>query len=143
VENGMKINPGKSKAVSFMTVQVKVPLNYSLLDQVILEASKCKYLGIILYRDLSWTDHINYKTKKACKALHFTMRPIIQHGDACWDLFREGQINVFRLGVQESGKICKSYQQIKLGNVGTVQKDRMNMSSLQSVLQRTDLEDYR
>jgi hypothetical protein len=51
VENGTKINPRKSKAVSFTTAQVKVPLNYSLLDQVIPEASKCKYLGIILCRD--------------------------------------------------------------------------------------------
>jgi len=27
VENGMKINPGKSKAVSFTTARVKSPLN--------------------------------------------------------------------------------------------------------------------
>jgi len=44
VENGMKINPSKSKAVSFTRTQVKDPLNYSLLDQLIPEVSSCKYL---------------------------------------------------------------------------------------------------
>jgi len=48
VENGMKINPGKRKAIRFTTARVKNPLDYSLSDQKILEASSCKYLGIIL-----------------------------------------------------------------------------------------------
>ena len=70
----MTINPGKSiKAVSFRRAQVKDLLNYSLLDQVILKGGSCKYLGIILCSDLSWTDHINYTAKKAWKALNFTM----------------------------------------------------------------------
>jgi len=51
-ENGMKIDLGKSKAVNFMRTQVKDPLIYSLLDQVISEASSCKYLGIILRYEL-------------------------------------------------------------------------------------------
>jgi hypothetical protein len=62
VENGMKINPGKSIAVSFVRAQVKDPLNYPLLDQVIPQASSCKYLGIILRSNLTWTDHINSMT---------------------------------------------------------------------------------
>jgi len=48
VQNGMKINPGKSKAVIFAKARVKNPLGYSLGDQEIPEASSCKYLGIIL-----------------------------------------------------------------------------------------------
>jgi hypothetical protein len=56
----MKINSGKSKAISFTTARVKDPLNYSLLDQVILEASSYIYLGIILRSDLSWTDDVNH-----------------------------------------------------------------------------------
>jgi len=60
VENGMKINPGKSRAISFMTARVKDLLNYSLLDQVIPEASRCMYVGTILRSDLSWTDDVNY-----------------------------------------------------------------------------------
>ena len=50
--NEMKINPNKSKALSF-TRAVKDPLNYSLGDQKIPEASCCKYLGIIIWSDLS------------------------------------------------------------------------------------------
>jgi len=73
VENAMKINPSKSKAIRFMTARVKDPLNYSLMDTLILEASSCKYIGIILNSDLSWADLVNYTVKKAWKALHFTM----------------------------------------------------------------------
>jgi len=44
----MKINPNKSKALSFTRAQVKDPLNYFLRDQKIPEASCRKYLGIII-----------------------------------------------------------------------------------------------
>jgi hypothetical protein len=83
-----------------------------LAGTVILEVSSCKYLGIILHSDLSWSDKVNYTVKEARKALHFTvrilkngnsntkslaytslMRPILEYGAACWDSYREGQIN--------------------------------------------------
>jgi hypothetical protein len=70
----MKINPAKSKAVRFMRAQVTKPLNSLLQGTEILEASSCKYLGIILHTDFSWDDQVNYTVKKAWKALHFTMR---------------------------------------------------------------------
>jgi len=60
----MKKNPGKSKVVSFTRARVKDLLNYSLMDQVIPEASSCKYSGIILRNYLSWTDLVNYMAKK-------------------------------------------------------------------------------
>jgi hypothetical protein len=47
VENEMKINLNKSKAISFTRAWMKDPLKYSLRDKIILEASFCKYLGII------------------------------------------------------------------------------------------------
>jgi hypothetical protein len=47
VENWMKINPDKSKAVSFTRARVKDLLNNVFGDQRIPEASNCKYLGII------------------------------------------------------------------------------------------------
>jgi hypothetical protein len=72
-ENEMIINPTKSKAVCFTRARVTELLNYSLRDTVILEASSCKYLGIILCSDLSWADQVNYMVKKAWKALNFTM----------------------------------------------------------------------
>ena len=68
-----KINPSNSKALRFMTAWVKNPLGYSLGDQKILEASSCKYLGIILRSDLNWVDQVNYTVQKAWKALHFVM----------------------------------------------------------------------
>jgi hypothetical protein len=39
------------------------PLNYSLRDIVILKASSCKSLGIILCSNLSWADQVNYMLK--------------------------------------------------------------------------------
>jgi hypothetical protein len=112
VENAMEINPTESKAISFARGRGEEPLNYSLRDTVTPEASSCKYLGIILLGDLSWADQVNYAVKKAWKALHFTVRilknrnsntkslaytslvrPIREYGAACWDPYREGQIN--------------------------------------------------
>ena len=87
---------------------MKDPLDYSLANTLIPEASSCKYLGIILRCELSWADQVNYTVKKAWKALHFTMRilkkgnsntkrlaymplvrPILEYGAACWDPYRE------------------------------------------------------
>ena len=75
-ENAMKINPSKCKAVHFTRARLKDPLNYTLGDQLIPEASGCKYLGIILRSDLSWADDVNYTVKRAWKALHFIMRKL-------------------------------------------------------------------
>jgi hypothetical protein len=112
VENAMKINPGKSKAIRFTRARVKNSLNYSLGDQNIPEESSCKYLRIILRNDLYWVDPVNYTAHKAWKALRFVMcvlkkgnrntkslaytslvRPILEYGAACWDPHRDGQIN--------------------------------------------------
>jgi hypothetical protein len=72
-ENEITKLPNKGKAVCFMKAQVTESLNYSLQDTVISEANTCKYLGIIFCSDLSWVGQVNYKAKKAWKALHFTM----------------------------------------------------------------------
>jgi uncharacterized HAD superfamily protein len=74
VENGVEINPGKSKAIRFTRAQVENPLGYCLGDKQILEASSCKYLGIILRSNLNWVDQVNYTVQKAWKARHFVMR---------------------------------------------------------------------
>jgi len=65
VENVMKINQSKSKVIRYTSSRVKDPLNYSLMGTLIPEASSCKYLGLILRSDLSWTDQVNYTVKKA------------------------------------------------------------------------------
>jgi len=110
--NEIKINPSKSKALSFTRAHVKDLLNYSLGDQKIPEASCCKYLGIIIGSDLSWADQVKCTVQKAWRALHFVMRivkkgtkntkslaytslvrPILEYGAACWDPYRECQIS--------------------------------------------------
>jgi hypothetical protein len=74
VANEMKINPNKSKAISFTRARVKDPLSYSIKDQNIPEANFCKYLGIVIRSDLSWADQVNFTVQKAWRALHFVMR---------------------------------------------------------------------
>jgi hypothetical protein len=51
VENEMKINPNKSKAIRFTRAQGRNTLNYCLKNQNISEANFCKYLGIIIRSD--------------------------------------------------------------------------------------------
>jgi len=72
----MKINPNKSKALSFTGARVMDPLNYSFGDQKIPEAVCCKYLGIMIRSDLSWADQVNYTVQKAWRALHFVMHTV-------------------------------------------------------------------
>jgi hypothetical protein len=69
-------------------------------------------MGIIIRSDLSWADQVNHTVQKAWRALHFVMcvvkkgnkntkiiaykslvRPILEYGAACWDPYREHQIN--------------------------------------------------
>ena len=45
VENGMKINPVKSRAIRFTRARAENLLGYCLGDQNIPQASSCKYLG--------------------------------------------------------------------------------------------------
>jgi hypothetical protein len=61
VENAMVINPAKSNAVCFTRARVTEPLNYSLRDKEIPEASSCKFLGIILRCDFNWADQVREK----------------------------------------------------------------------------------
>jgi hypothetical protein len=72
-ENGMKIIPGKRKAIRFTRARVKNPLGHSLGDLNIQQANSCKYLGIILRSDLKWVDQVNYLAQKARKALRCVM----------------------------------------------------------------------
>jgi len=70
----MKIYPGNSKATRFTRARVRNQLGYSLDDQNIKEASRCKYFGIILRSDLDCVDQIIFRDQKAWKALLFVMR---------------------------------------------------------------------
>jgi hypothetical protein len=50
IENEMRINPGKSKAVSFNKARLKDSLRYFIRDQLIPETNSFKYLGSKLGR---------------------------------------------------------------------------------------------
>jgi hypothetical protein len=71
VENAMTRNPGKSRAVRLTRARVKDSLNYFLGDQRIPEASSCKYLGLIIRRDLNWEDQLNYTAQKSMEGTSF------------------------------------------------------------------------
>jgi hypothetical protein len=108
VQNAKKINPGKSKTLSFTSTRVKNLLNYCFGDQRIPEANSCQYLGIILRNDLNWTDQVNYTVRKAWKAHNFIVRvlikessntknlaytslvrPFLEYGASCWYPYKE------------------------------------------------------
>jgi len=109
--NSMKINPQKSKSISFTKSRIKQSLAYSLGGNSIVEVNSCKYLGITIKNDLNWIDHVNITTKKGWRALNFVMRtlkkgnnnakklaytslvrPILEYGVACWDPYRKCQV---------------------------------------------------
>ena len=125
--NEMRINPGKSKAVSFIKCRVKERLKYRLGDQNISGESSFKYLGLIIRSDRSWADHVNRTLRKAWKALHFSMRilkkgnsnakglaytalvrPILEYGSVCWDPYRGGQVCALNRYTNERRKSVKS-----------------------------------
>ena len=125
IENAMKINPRKSKAVSFVRAGVKDSLNYYLGDERMLEVSSCKYLGIIICSDLSWGDQVNYTVQQAMKALHFIMHIlkkgnsnmkslaymplvhlVLEYGAACWDPYREGHVNTLDFVQKKAAKFA-------------------------------------
>jgi len=124
VGNGMKINPGIIKAVSFTNTRAKERIRYYFGDQLIPGASNFKYLGISIRSDLNWADHVNYTLRKPCKALRFKMlvlrkvnnsmkclaftalvRPILECGAGCWDPYREGQVSALNWVQKRAAKL--------------------------------------
>jgi hypothetical protein len=54
-----------------MKAWVMEALNYLSRDIAILEASSCKYLGIILRSSLSWAHQVNYTMIKILEGISF------------------------------------------------------------------------
>jgi hypothetical protein len=161
VENAMKITPSKIKAIRFTGDRVKDPLNYSLMDTLIPEASSCKYLGIILRSDLSCADQVNYTVKKAWKALHFTMqilkkgnsntkslaymslvRPILEYGAVCWDPYREGQVSALERVQKKTAKFARRTTSPNWETLASRRKLITLMCPLQSIIWGTRVEGY-
>ena len=170
VENAIKINPSKSKAVRFTRARVKDLLNYSLMDALIPEVSSCKYLGIILRSDLSWADQVNYTVKKAWKALHFTMQilkkgnsntkslaymslvcPIFEYGAACCVPYREAQISALDRVQKKAVKFAHhmsspNWENLascrKLSRIGALFKVHSGERALKAIRDRLQLPHY-
>jgi hypothetical protein len=141
----MKISPSKSKANRSSRARAQDPLNYSLMNTEISQASGCKYLRIILHGNLSWADQVNYTVKKAWKELHFTMR-IPKKGNSnttctsnpwIWGRVlgsvQTGTNKCVRQGPKEGGQICTQCKQSELGKFGVAYKVITHMCPLQSV----------
>ena len=102
----MKINPDKSKAVSFTKARLKERIRYYFGELLIPEARIFKYLAIIIRNDLNWADHVSYTLRKAWKALRFKMRTL-----------KKGNNNTKRLAynalvrtILEYGAVCSDIQ---------------------------------
>ena len=80
-------------------------------DQIIPEASSCKYFGMNLHSDVSWSVQANYTPQTAWKALPLIIRvlkkgncntkslahkslagQVLENGASCQDPYRECQI---------------------------------------------------
>ena len=131
VENEMKINPDKNKAVSFTKVRVKELIRYYFGEQLIPEVSGFKYLGIIIHNDLNWADHVNNSIRKAQEALHFItrilkkgnnntkhlgyaalVRPILEYRAVCWDAYREGQLSALNRAQKRAAEFANNLNEL-------------------------------
>ena len=116
IENVMKINPDKAKALRFTWARLKDPLNYFVQEQRIPEASSCKYLGKMLRSFWSWVFQFNYTAQKAWEAFNFVTCvlkmgssnktsfvymslgfSILEYEASCWDPCSEGEITALHL----------------------------------------------
>jgi len=70
----METDPNKSKDLSFTRARVKDPLNYSLGDQTIPQASCCKYLGIIIRSDFGPVVRVPGATRRTRHTHHRLIR---------------------------------------------------------------------
>ncbi|KAJ4452158.1 hypothetical protein ANN_03676 [Periplaneta americana] len=90
------------------------------------QVNTCKYLGIYLSNKLGWEEQIINSTKKASKALHFSMRilkksnrrsnelayktlvrPIMEYGAVGWDPYRRNQIDSIEKVQRRAAKYVK------------------------------------
>jgi hypothetical protein len=60
----IKINPNKSKPISFTRARGRDPPNYCRRKENIPEVNFSKYLGIIIRSDLSWAEQVDYTVQR-------------------------------------------------------------------------------
>ena len=68
--NKLSINTTKTKYIIFKSRNKKcdIEIDIKLNDNIIQQASHIKFLGVILDRELTWKNHINYVVKHIFKS---------------------------------------------------------------------------
>jgi hypothetical protein len=86
--------------------------------------------------------HILKKGNNNTKSLAYTslVRPILEYGAACWDPYREGQINALDRVQKKAAKFANHTNDSVWGKLGAAQKDSSHLRPLQSIHRKTGKE---
>ena len=119
-DNGLTFNPGKTTAICFTRSKQKLKLpTLRMGDKTLEYDTQMKYLGVTMTKSLSWTKHIQEKTKKGLKILNLAsacvgqkwgltprrvlwiyqmlVKPVISYGSIVWSTYlTEGNIKRLR-----------------------------------------------
>jgi len=70
----LKFNINKCTLMRFTRSTSPLTFSYQLNDHVLSTVDQHLYLGVLLHRKLSWSQHISYITRKATRTLNFLKR---------------------------------------------------------------------
>jgi Reverse transcriptase (RNA-dependent DNA polymerase)/Endonuclease-reverse transcriptase len=121
----MKLNLEKCEFMQVSSKRDPVNTVYKLSDHQLARVHSYKYLGLHITSDLNWSNHVNYVTNKASRALYVTrvalsksssavkatayktlVRPIVEYSSSVWDPFRVGQINAVEAIQRKAARFC-------------------------------------
>ncbi|KAJ4426240.1 hypothetical protein ANN_27052 [Periplaneta americana] len=110
----------------FLITHKEICLGYQLNGTSVPQVNTFKYLGIYLSNKLGWEEQVTNTTRKAWKALHFSMRilkksnrkskelayktlvrPIMEYGAVGWDPYRQNQIDSIEKVQRKAAKYVK------------------------------------
>ena len=102
----MEFNIAKCNVLRIIIRRVPIIFNYTLHGCYLDEIASTKYLGVYLFNDLRWNEHVRYITNKANKLLGFLNRnlkhcttstkknaykslfqPIVEYCSSVWDCY--------------------------------------------------------
>ena len=71
---GMEFHPGKCNSMSITRARSPFEHRYTLKGHILEDVKEAKYLGLMLWSNLTWNTHIRNITSKANKLLGFLRR---------------------------------------------------------------------
>ena len=74
LENGKNFNPSKCQVLHVTRLKTPIEIKYFLHDTKLDSVSSAKYLAVTISDDLSWSTHIDNKTKSANQTHGFLER---------------------------------------------------------------------